>query len=144
MTSDAQAEPTEPKEKAAQTMLGDLMHCVVDLAKALPEPWQKLPESRQRSWLDTVERQCQQAIENAIGILASHDWPATAATVDTVTFKSGGVKAALKIAHATQGAHQIADSAGQQVLIIICDPEEFTAGEGKPEPEPDQKSIPTE
>ena len=144
MTSDTQQDGEEPVVKATQTMLGDLMHCVIDLAKALPEPWQQLSEARQRNWLDTVERQLTQAIENTIGLLASRDWTATAATVDTVTFKSGGVKAALKIAHATQGAHQIADSAGQQVLIIICDHEEFTAGEGKPEPDPDQKSIPTE
>lgn len=125
----------------SENMLGDLMHCIIDLAKALPKPWQQLTESQQRAWLSTVQVQCQQAIENAITLLASKDWPATTATVDTVTFKPGGVKAALKIAHATQHAHQIADCAGQQVLIIICDPEEFTSGAGKPEPEPDQKSI---
>tara|TARA_R110000772_G_scaffold58539_1_gene132495 strand:+ start:21887 stop:22315 length:429 start_codon:yes stop_codon:yes gene_type:complete len=127
--------------KANDTMLGELMRCTIDLAKALPEPWQKLPEAGQKAWLNVVEKQCTSAIERAIADLASQDWPAVTATVDTVTFKSGGVKAAVKISHASRGAHEIADSAGQQVLIIICDPEEFISGE-KPIADPDQKSIP--
>lgn len=117
------------------------MHCAVDLAKALPEPWQKLPEQGQKSWLEIVEKQCTAAIEHAITLLASREWPTAKATVDTVTFKSGSAKASLKIAHASEGAHEIADCAGQQVLIIICDPKEFTEGDGKPEPDPDQPSM---
>ena len=123
-------------------MQGDLMRSVIDLAKALPKPWEQLTEAQQRDWLNTVALQCEDTIRSAITLLASKDWPATNATVDTVTFKPGGVKAALKIAHATQGAHEIADCAGQQVLIIICDPDEFTGDKGKPQPEPDQKVIP--
>ena len=130
-----------PIVQSSATMLGDLMKCVVDLGKALPKPWQQLCESQQRNWLDTVESQCTAAIEGAIGILASRQFPTAPATVDTVTFKNGGVKASLRIAHATQAAHQIADSAGQQVLIIICDPEEFSDPESKPKPDPDQTSI---
>lgn len=133
---------TDPIVKSTETMLGDLMHVVIDLAKQLPKPWQQLSESDQRTWLGTVQLKCEDTIGEAIRLLASKDWPSTTATVDTVTFKPGGVKAALKIAHATQGAHEIADCAGQQVLIIICDPEEFTGGDGKPEAEPDQKPIP--
>lgn len=134
--------PIDPVESTTETMLGDLMRCAVDLAKALPEPWEKLPEQGQKSWLEIVEKQCVAMVENAITRLASRDWPQAKATVDTVTFKSGGAKASLKIAHASEGAHEIADCAGQQVLIIICDPKEFTEGGDKPTADPDQPSMP--
>lgn len=132
--------PSDPVARSREQLLGDLMRCAIDLASALPEPWQKLSERNQAAWLEIVEKQCAAATESAIAVLASQDWPAVAATVDTVTFKSGGVKAAVKISHASRGAHEIADSAGQQVLIIICDPDEFSSGE-KPKPDPDQRSI---
>ncbi len=133
--------PPEHIILASETMLGDLMTCVIELAKALPEPWQQLSETAQKNWISSVELQCESAITEAINIIASRGAVHTSATVDSVTFKNGGVKASLKIAHATEGAHQVADSAGQAVLITICDNQEFLGSGNKPEADPDQTEI---
>ena len=122
-------------------MLGDLMSCVIDLAKALPTPWEKLSETQQEMWLSQVDQRCQQAIQECVAIIATRDAQRIAATVDSVTFKKS-VKVSLKMPHTTPGAHLVADYAGEAVFIVVTDTADLTSGHHKPAPDRDQPEIP--
>lgn len=122
-------------------MLGDLMSCVIDLAKALPTTWQKLSQEQQELYLSQVDAKCKQAIEECVAIIASRDSKPIPATVDSVTFKNG-VKVSLKMAQATHGAHLVADSTGQSVLITVTDTSELTSDHHKPAADPNQPALP--
>lgn len=129
---------------AATTMLGDLMHCVVDLAHALPKPWQQLGEGEQQVWLNSVEAQLTKAVHDCVRIVASRGSTTVPATVESMTFKNGA-KVILKLVSLTdghhQGAHEIADAIGQVVAITLSETAELTNGEGKPKADPDQKPL---
>lgn len=123
-----------------KTMLGDLMKVVVEQLKALPKPWQSLSESEQGHFLGRIELQCADAVRQAIRIIAAKGQINVPATVESVTFKDG-VKAVLKLVSATEGSLDLALAAGHIVAIIIPQGDHLVEGDGKPEPEPDQRAL---
>lgn len=124
----------------AESMLGDLMSCVLDLAKALPKPWQALTEADQAMWLSKVDMRCKQAIEECVAIIATRNAQRIAATVDSVTFKKA-VKVTLKMPHTTAGAHLVADYAGEAVYIVVADQADLTSDHHKPIATPQQPAL---
>lgn len=129
------------REIAQATMLGDLMHVVLDCAKALPKPWQQLSEHEQDTWLRSIDKQCKSAIAQCVTLVAGGNHIAMPATLDSVTFK-GGVKASLTIDKHSQNRIDLADAAGKIVQLVIFDPAELTGEKGKPAATKDQKSLP--
>lgn len=134
----------EQLEKAkihgAKSMLGDLMSIVLDLAKALPKPWQQLSQAEQAMWISKVDMRCKDAIEECVAIIATRNAQRIAATVDSVTFKKA-VKVTLKMPHTTPGAHLVADYAGEAVLIVVADQAELLSEHHKPAATPDQPEL---
>lgn len=139
MTDQATSEP--PEELGRASMLADLMSTAINLAKALPAPWQQLSEEKQSEWLEAVEKQCASTIDRAVPQILSGSIETVRATVDSVTFKKG-IKAALKMPRSGKGAHALADAEGTDVFILIADTAHLVAPDGKPEPDPDQPEIP--
>lgn len=125
---------------AANTMLGDLMNCVVDLAKAMPTTWQEMSEAKQDEWLALVDRQCSRAIRDCVHIIATRGSVSVPAVVDSVTFKDG-VKVVLKMAGTGEGAHMVADHQNGTVMICMADYEELTSDNDKPKADPDQSPL---
>lgn len=125
---------------AASTMLGDLMNCVINLAKALPKPWEQLSEIQQDTWLQSVDWQCQEAVKECVSIISSRGSLVVPAIVDSVTFKDG-VKVVLKVLSNSEGAHAIADAEGEVVNITIADTSELVSDKGKPKADPTQPGL---
>lgn len=131
----------EYTDLAEQTFLGDLMQCVLDQVKAIQKPWQTLPEAEQDSYLNSMEAQLREATRKAMRILTAQDQTVIPIKVIKVVFKDG-VKAEVELVAGSPGRHELADSEGQIVQLLIADIGHLTAGrEGIPQADKDQPGL---
>lgn len=122
-----------------QTMLGDLMKCVIEQVKVLPKPWDALSENEQREYLDRVDLQVADAVRQAIQIISSQGHNMVPAKVDSVTYKDG-CKVVLKALGGIEHTIHLAEAEGQIVNVIIP-AGELMNDSGKPEADPDQRGL---
>lgn len=136
---DALTEKTA-REIAREFMLGEVMASAMRQLRSLDKPWLRLPETQQKAVLKEVQHDVQVAIERAVEVIATDDRTRFVAAVESVTFKDG-VKAVLTMSN-TQASHELADTAGGRVYVVIEDPTRYTVGgENMPKAEPDQKPL---
>jgi hypothetical protein len=128
------------RDLAREFMLGEVMAAATKQLRALDKPWLRLPENHQRNVLSEVQDDVERAIAQAVEIIATDDRTRFVAQVEQVTFKDG-VKAVLTMPN-TQASHELADTAGGRVFVVIEDPARYLmAGSNVPKAEPDQKPI---
>lgn len=129
-----------PRELAREFMLGEVMAAAMKQLRSLDKPWLRLPEQKQKDVIDEVRDQVAHAIRQAVEIIATDDRTRFVAAVESVTFKDG-VKAVMTMAN-TQASHELADTAGGRVYIVIEDPNRYThGGANVPAAEPDQRAL---
>lgn len=122
------------------SMKAQMMQVLLDMVRDMPKPYQQMGEADQRAWLARLDARCADLIYQSAVKLAAGAGEAMKAEVDSVTFKDG-VKVVLKLPFASEGAHDIADAAGDYVLVSIPQYEEHVGNEGRPEAESDQPSM---
>jgi hypothetical protein len=128
-----------PRELAREFMLGEVMAAAMKQLRAIDKPWLRLPETAQQKVIDEVRDDVAHAIRNAVEIIATDDRTRFVASVESVTFKDG-VKAVMTMSN-TQASHELADTAGGRVYIVIEDPARYIARAHLPQAEPDQGAI---
>lgn len=125
---------------AREFMLGEVMAAAMRQLRALDKPWLRLPEQAQKDVIDEVKNDVQHAIREAVEIIATDDRTRFVAAVESVTFKDG-VKAVLTMSNSA-ASHELADTAGGRVFIVIEDPSRYTAaGSNVPKADPDQAAL---
>lgn len=128
------------RDIARELMLGEVMAAAMRQLRALEKPWLRLSEAKQREVISDVQSDIEVVIERAVEIIATDDRTRFVAQVESVTFKDG-VKAVLTMPN-TQPSHELADTAGGRVFVVIEDPMRYTTlGENAPKAEPDQRPI---
>lgn len=129
-----------PRELAREFMLGEIMSAAMKQLRSLDKPWLRLPEAMQREVIDQVRDHVSAAIRQAVEIIATDDRTRFVASVESVTFKDG-VKAVLTMAN-TQASHELADTQGGRVYVVIEDPNRYTNhSPAVPTADPDQKAL---
>lgn len=129
-----------PRELAREFLLGECMSAAMKQLRALDKPWLRLPEKQQQEVIDEVRDQVAVAIRHAVEIIATDDRTRFTAMVESVTFKDG-VKAVLTMPN-TEASHELADTAGGRVYVVIEDPNRYTQrGTNVPAAEPDQPAL---
>lgn len=129
-----------PRELAREFLLGEVMASAMRQLRALDKPWQRLPEEQQHAVIADVRNDVQRAISKAVEIIATDDRTRFVAQVESVTFKDG-VKAVLTMPN-TMASHELADTAGGCVYVVIEDPSRYVmGGNNVPKAEPDQRPI---
>lgn len=118
---------------------GELMAAATRQLRALDKPWLRLPESEQKRVLEDVRIDVGSAIDRAVELIASDARTCFVAQVESVTFKDG-VKAVLTMAN-TEASHELADTAGGAVYVVIENPQRYHGDEGAPQSEPDQRPL---
>lgn len=119
-------------------MQGDLVKVVIDELKA-SGTWQKLAQLDQDRTLERVDERVREAVAEAVRIIAADDRPTLLAKVESVMFK-GTVKATLALEKSNPARHDLADSHGQEVLLVIPYGDRYLGGE-KPKSEPNQRAM---
>lgn len=133
-------EVLSPTLIAADTMLGDLMACLIDEFKQAPDVWQKMPEHQQQDVIYRVQQRVQENIRAAVEIIASANRPTIVATVESVTVKEG-IKAVVTLPKSDAQRHNLFDAAGQTVLLIVAGAGEFYGGADQVKADPDQAPL---
>ena len=136
---------TETKEPTAndlarQFLMGELIAAATKQLRSLDKPWLRLPEEQQKTVLREVQADIQIAVERAVEVIATDDRTSFPASVEQVTFKDG-VKAVLTMSN-TQASHELADTAGGMVYVVIDSPARYiTVGRNAPASEPNQRGF---
>ncbi len=127
-------------ELARLFMLGELMSAATRQLRALDKPWLRLPEAEQKRVLEEVQADVRMVVDRAVELIATDARTCFVAAVESVTFKDG-VKAVLTMAN-TMASHELADTAGGSVYVVIEDPQRYMAvGDNVPRAEPEQRAI---
>ena len=109
---------------ARESLLGDLMHSMLDEVKAIPDVWQKLPQYKQDQVLARIEGRSRTILGRV---------------VESVTVKDG-IKAVLAVSRSSPQRHDLVDAQGSAVMIVIADAEPYTGGD-KPKSQKDQRAL---
>lgn len=135
-----EADNKSPQQLAREFMLGEVMASALKQLRSLEKPWLRLPEQQQKDVIEQVKADVRSAIHKAVEIIATDDRTRFAAAVESVTFKDG-VKAVLTMPN-TMASHELADTAGGTVYVVIEDPTRYTqTGGNVPKAESDQLPI---
>lgn len=125
---------------AREFLMGELMNAATKQLRAIDKPWLRLPEAQQKKVLAEVQEDIGRAVKQAVEVIASDDRTRFRATVESVTFKDG-VKSVLTMGN-TEASHELADTAGGTVLVVIEDPIRYTfVGDNAPRAEPNQQEL---
>jgi hypothetical protein len=124
---------------AAETMQGDLCTALVDELKAARDVWPKLSQHDQDHIIHRFDKRVGTAIREAVRMIASDKRPTIMAKLDQITAKDG-IKAVLVVASTDPQRHELLDSVGKVVLLVVADAEPYSGGEA-PKSEPEQKSL---
>ena len=126
---------------AREFMLVELMQAAMKQLRALDKPYLKMPEKDQKRVIYEVEEDVRTAITRAVEIIASDDRTRFRATVESVTFKDS-VKAVLLMGN-SEASHELADTAGGSVLVVIEDPTRYLLlSESIPTADAEQGKLP--
>lgn len=127
---------------AAETLTGDLRDFVLDRLRHEQDkrPWDKRSEAEQRDTVHRVEAAVREIVAKAIEILAAGGRRTIRATLDQVTVKDG-IVGKLVMMKSDPLRHQLFDSVGNAVLIVVADPEEFTGERAEVKIAPDQGDL---
>lgn len=127
---------------ARETMTGDLRDCLLDFLKheKNPLPWNMRTEDAQREAIEKCSRAAMAAVERAVSIIAADGRPTILATCDQVTVKDG-IKAVVSLSKSDALRHELVDSQGKTVLIVVTDADRYE-GEREPAvPQPNQPDL---
>ena len=132
-------EENETVEVAASTMLGDLMKMCIDTAKALPKSWQELSENEQDAWLNSIEKQCREAIKQVVQIIVAEGATRIPVTITSTTIKKSVVVNAELIDKAQVVEMLQADT--RTAILVLANSDHFMRDEGKPVATEDQRTL---
>lgn len=124
---------------AAETMQGDLCSALVDELKAARDVWPKLSAHDQDVIIGRFEKRVGTAIQEAVRMIASDNRPTILARLDQITAKDG-IKAVLAVASTDPQRHELLDSVGKVVLLVVADAKPYQNGQ-VPQSEPEQRPL---
>lgn len=119
---------------------GILVARMVEELKAAPDVWQKLSEDRQDEALSRFRQFAETYVQRALAVFASADRPTLYATLDKVVVKDG-IQATITMPKNSEDRHELFDSQGKDILVVVLDSQVYTGGTEKVRSEKDQKDL---
>lgn len=130
----------DPREMTANTIGRDLLSALVAELKLLPQPWVKLSQSKQDDIIDRLRDRVDANIKMAVHLIASEGRTVVQGDLDQVTIKDGA-KVVIKIGRGAESLHDLYDSQGKAVLIVVADSQPHTGGMGQVRGEANQRAM---
>ncbi|CAB3660020.1 hypothetical protein LMG26696_03321 [Achromobacter pulmonis] len=130
----------DPREMTANTIGRDLLSALVAELKLLPQPWVKLSQSKQDDIIDRLRDRVDANIKMAVHLIASEGRTVVQGDLDQVTIKDGA-KVVIKIGRGAESLHDLYDSQGKAVLIVVADSQPHTGGMDQVRGEADQRAM---
>ena len=128
---------------ARETMTGDLRDCILDFLKHNnnPLPWNVQSEGQQRETVEKVTKACLYAVERCVKIISADARPTIVATLKKVVV-GDEIKAEIALGKSNPLRHDLCDSQGKEVLIIVTASDPYIGESAPVEITPDQHVLP--
>lgn len=124
----------------ADTVGRDLLQALVQEIKLLPDVWPKLSKSKQDDVIDRLRDRVETKVKMAVHLIASEGRTVVAGDLDQITIKDG-VKAVIKFSASAPSLHELYESSGKAVLVVVANPAQHTGGMDEVTGEADQRAM---
>lgn len=125
---------------AADTLVGNIRDFLLDRVKHARKPWDKMSEEEQAGEIACATGAAETLVRKAVRIIAQAGRKTITGNLEQVTVKDG-IKAVVTVSKHDECRHELVDSCGSSVLIVVADTEEFDAHRDPVGPDPDQQEI---
>lgn len=115
-------------EIAELTMRGDLVSALIDELKAAPDCWQKMSQQQQDDTIWRITQRVDRNVAEAVRIIAADGRKVITSTLEQITAKDG-IKAVCVLGKHDPNRHELLDSVGKAVLIVVADTEQYKGGD---------------
>jgi len=134
-------QPTQdPREMTSQTIGKDLLSALVTELKLLPDVWVKISQSKQDYIINRLHARVEHAVKMAVHLIASDGRTVIQGALDQVVIKDGA-KATIKIGRSAESLHDLYESQGRAVLIVVAGHQQYTGGMDEIRGESDQRGL---
>lgn len=139
----ADTKNAETAELVAETLSGDVRDFLVDRIKNLPKVWAQMTQEEQSEIINAAVSAGNEMVRKAVRLIAEDGRPTITAQCESVTVKDG-IKAVLSLGKYDEYRHELMDSQGQSVLIIVADADKYIGSRGdlKPDAPPTEPDLP--
>lgn len=138
---DAYLDLDENERMAAGIVHADLRDAVLTELKAAGESWQQMSEFKQEEVIFRIDNRMRALVRKVIRAIVSHDFPLVSGTLDQITVKDE-IKVVVKIPKGSADRFDLFDSVSSVIGLIMADPGDFAAVEGRVRSDPDQPDLP--
>lgn len=138
----AEPDPAAAIDLATATLTGDVRDFILDRLRYEQDkrPWHLRSEADQRDTVHRVESAVQDIVRRAVELIAAQGNRTIKATIEQVTVKDG-IKAVLTMSRSDEQRHNLIDSVGFTVLIVVADPAEYVGERAPVEIKLDQPEL---
>jgi hypothetical protein len=127
-------------KRAADNAGGDLLAALIDEIRLLPRPWPALPEAEQAEVIERLRARVTHNVTEAVTAIAAAGRVSMAAELAAVAFRDG-LRITLDAAKNAAGRHDLIDSLGQPVLLVLAGATDHLGGIGDVVPDADQRRL---
>lgn len=118
----------------------DLLGAMLAELKLLPEPWPSLSKAKQDDIIDRLRSRVGNAVKMAVHLIASEGRTVVVGDLDQITIKDG-VKAVVKFGASAANLHELYDSSGKAVILVVASATAHTGGMDEVKGEEDQRGL---
>jgi hypothetical protein len=139
------AEPNHKEENAvidvqAATLVGGIRDQILTIFKNHAD-WKKIPEAKQRDIAEAAEYTAKDVVRRSAKIIAGRGFKSVNGTVKQVAVKDG-LKIVIEASGQSPHRHDLMDSQGGGVTIVLSDIAPFMSQRSEPEIDVDEPTLP--
>jgi hypothetical protein len=127
-------------EIAKKTLTGDLRDAILQIVQAQKKPWAQLSEQEQTIVVNNVQQRVEHMVTKVVDIISADGRKMIIAKLDSITVKDG-FKAVLSLSKYSEMAHDLVDSQGSLVALVVADREAYTGEKAPAKVDKDQKEL---
>lgn len=128
---------------AKETMTGDIRDCILTILRTQAKSWKELTEDEQRNLAGDVQEQVEHIVARSVHLIAADGRPVIEAKLDSIMVKDG-FKATITMSKEHELRHQLIDSQGCAVLLVVSDSEPYKGEKAPANIDPSQRTLPVD
>lgn len=125
---------------AKETMTGDLRDIIMDILRTQAKSWGELQEDEQATLAADIQERCEHIVQKAVGTIAADGRQVLVGVLKQVTVKDG-LKAVIEFSKTDELRHELIDSTGTSVLIIVGDNDQYSGERAPAKIDPNQHEL---
>lgn len=125
---------------ATATVTGDVRDFLLDRVKTMGKPWTAMSEDDQRDQIYACKSAAEHLVRTVVQVIAAAGRKVIVGQLVKVNVKDK-IQAQVDFSKLDEQRHELFDSVGTPVLLVVADAEQFTGERAPAEPIPDQQDM---